>query len=164
MNFLLINQILITSLISAFLSKSWSFYVSLFYEDHSTICSLSLFLLFTFSFNFSSCHRLSRINSSSFLSLSLLLSVLLSPFIPLTSHPSSINRSSHFSHTLSFFRFSSLEQTPVAILYTRKCVRQSQTHILITNSRSRGLLPCRVVWHQIPYSGRMESRDGHGDP
>lgn len=147
MNFLLINQILITSLISAFPSKSSSFYVSLFYEDHSTICSLSLSVSpFYFLFQF-------FILSSSFsyqfllspLSLSLLLSVLLSPFIPLTSHPSSINRSSRFSHTLSFFRFSSLEQAPVATLYTRKCVRQSQTHILITNSRSRGLLPCRVV-------------------
>lgn len=49
MNFLLINQILITSLISAFPSKSSSFYVSLFYEDHSTICSLSLCFSFLLS-------------------------------------------------------------------------------------------------------------------
>ena len=111
--------------------------------------SLSLSLCFSFLLSLSIFHLvivfLVSIPPPSFLSLSLLLSVLLSPFIPLSSHPSSINRSSHFSHTLSFFRFSSLEQTPVAILYTRKCVRQSQTHILITNSRSRGLLPCRVV-------------------
>lgn len=130
MNFLLINQILITSLISAFLSKSWSFYVSLFYEDHSTICSLSLFLLFTFSFNFSSCHRLSRINSSSFLSLSLSPSFR-SPFplypphiAPLFDQPIV----SFLSHSLILSFQLARTDTCGYTVYTKMCSSVADTH------------------------------------
>lgn len=75
--------------------------------------------------------------SFSFLSV-LLFPSFLSPVAPLHSRDRFFLSSFHLLLRLSLSLFDSH-------LYRRKCVRQSQTHILITNSRSRGLLPCCVV-------------------
>lgn len=76
-------------------------------------------------------------------------SVLFFPF-----YVSSFHSFHQFIFCLSFSAYLS-QQSPVA---TRKCVCQLQTHILITNSRSRGLLPCRVdTKSYIPIEWRVET-------
>lgn len=104
--------------------------------------------------------RTERIVYSIALSLSLSLlsrSFFVVLFLPPPLFPFPISLSLFLLDILSFLLTRS--HLPSSSVRTRKCVRRShETHILITNSRSRGLLPCLVVTPNPIFQPNGESR------